>query len=203
MSHDGATIGGMRAAIGCRDHSGWAVLVGVGGDPAAPTVLARERVTLVEDDLRMAYHLAAEGPRHEAGGLIQRVERQAEEGAIDAVRDLVDRLRAERHDVVGLAVAAGNTPMPDALDTILASHALVHAAEGELYRDALASAADVCQLPLTRFAHTHAIAEAAAALGVHADGLDARLRALGKALGPPWQKDHRDAAAAALLVLAG
>jgi hypothetical protein len=193
----------MRAAIGCRDHSGWAVLVAMGGEPEAPSVLLRERVTLVADAVRMPYHLAADRSRGEAEVLIDRVEREAESGAFDALRSFVGRLQADEHEVAGIAVAAGATAVPSDLQTILGSHTLLHAAEGELYREAIASAAEAWRLPVTRFLNKRAIADAAAALGVAADALDGRLKALGKPLGPPWQKDHREAAAAALLVLVG
>jgi len=193
----------MRAAIGCRDHSGWAVMVVVGGDPAAPSVLTRERVVLVDENVRMPYHLAAERSLADGRALIRRVERAACKGASRALHDIVDDARRRGHDIEGVAVAAGTSAVPDDLARVLASHALLHAAEGELYREALTTAATSLALATTRFPTKHAISDAAAALGVGTDALDGRLKALGKPLGPPWQKDHREAAAAALLVLVG
>jgi hypothetical protein len=194
----------MQAAIGCRDHSGWAVLVALGGDPAQPKLLARQRVTLVDDSLpRQVYHAALEHELDAAAAMVTEVERAASKGARAAIRGLVKELEVDRHRVVGLAVAAGTANVPTDLATVLASHTFVHAAEGELYRDALAGAGPRCGLAVTRYPSKHAIAEAAAALGVDTSALDERLKALGKPLGPPWQKDHREAAAGALLVLAG
>jgi hypothetical protein len=190
-------------AIGCRDHSGWAVVVGVGGDPSSPQVVARERVELVDEALpRMAYHAALEARADDAAALIAKVERSAREYAERSLGLVAERLRTDGHDVVGVAVAASTTPPPADLAKILASHSLVHAAEGELYRDALVEGVTALGLRLTRFPNKHAVSEAAAALRVDTEALSARLAALRQAVGPPWQKDHREAAAAALLVLA-
>jgi hypothetical protein len=192
----------VRVAIGCRDHSGWAILVAVGGQPARPEIVERLRVVLVDDRLpRMAYHAALDVEFERAGGIVAEVERAAEDGAVTALDGFRATLHGDGHDVAGIAIAAGTAAVPDDLATILASHALVHAAEGKLYREALVIAADQLGLPVTRFANKHAISEAAAALRVDTDVLTARLGALGKPLGPPWQKDHREATAAALLVL--
>jgi hypothetical protein len=43
-----------------------------------------------------------------------------------------------------------------------------------------------------------ALGGAAALLGTTAERLGAVVSTLGRALGPPWQKEHREAAAAAL-----
>ena len=100
----------MRCAIGCRDHSGWAVLVAVGGDPAAPKVLARERVTLVDAALpRMVFHAALETTLSKGAALVTEVERAAEVGAADALRTMQERLGGEGHEVAGVAIAVGTT----------------------------------------------------------------------------------------------
>jgi hypothetical protein len=194
----------MRCAIGCRDHSGWAVLVAVGGDPAAPEVLARERVALLDDALpRMVFHAALETTLSEGAALVSQVEQAAAVGATEALRTMHDRLGANGHEVAGVAIAVGTTEVPDDLATILASHARVHAAEGELYRDALVEGATELGLPVTRFANKGAVSGAAQVLGVDTEHLSARLAALRAVVGAPWQRDHREATAGALLVLAG
>ena len=52
----------MKAAtLGWRAHSGWAVVVAVGGLPADPIILSREHVELLDGSLpRQPYHAAAE-----------------------------------------------------------------------------------------------------------------------------------------------
>jgi hypothetical protein len=50
--------------------------------------------------------------------------------------------------------------------------------------------------------HKGTVEQASAALGVSAGALTATLTGLRRELGAPWQADHRDAAAAALVALA-
>jgi hypothetical protein len=151
----------------------------------------------------MVFHAALETTLDKGAALVATIEQAAEVGASYALRTMHERLRAQGHDVAGVAIAVGTTEIPDDLATILASHARLHAAEGELYRDALVEGATQVGLPVTRYANKGAISEAAQMLGVDSENLAARLAALRTSLGAPWQKDHREATAAALLVLAG
>ena len=74
------------------------------------------------------------------------------------------------------------------MERILASHALLHAAEGALFERALVAAAAEIGIP-ARVSDPDMLEVG--------DALDA----LRKTLGPPWQKDHKLAAAAALAAL--
>ena len=192
---------GRQVAIGCCDHTGWAVLVTVAGDAARPQIVDRRRVELVDPSLpRQAYHAAVGLPLPDAGRLITEVEASAL--AVTAAQ--LATLRAELTDlgteVVGIAVADA-AQVPDDLAVVLARHPLLHAGEAALYRDALVEAACATDLAVTRFAHGDAIGQAAVALGVGRDELDGRLIELRRDLGAPWSADHRHAAAAALLAL--
>jgi hypothetical protein len=79
----------------------------------------------------------------------------------------------------------------------------MHMAEGELYRDAWAAAADERHLPVAIHPRGEAEALAASALGTTVDRVGALLAALGQPLGPPWRAEHKEAAAGALAELAG
>jgi len=92
--------------------------------------------------------------------------------------------------------------LPSDIFEILVSHPLVHAAEGQLFRGALAGAAELCGLPVTRFVWQDLYEQAAARIGTSDESLRAQLTGLGRALGPPWQRDQKEAAAAAWLALA-
>jgi hypothetical protein len=92
--------------------------------------------------------------------------------------------------------------MPDwSTEEILAVHFRMHKAEGELFRDVLVAGARVCDLELTTLPDKSALDAAARALGLTRARLDAQLAALGKSAGPPWGKDQKEAAAAALVSL--
>jgi len=176
----------MRTALGWRSHSGWAVLVAVRGPSAFPQVLVRRRIELVDDSLpRQPYHaIAEEGLSLRAGeALIERVEKMARAAAVASTESVRDECGVDAVGVVGRVRA-----VPDELEKILASHALLHAAEGDLYARALIDAATHVGL--------HALVLDPASIEIPATVADG-----GKALGPPWQKDHKLAASVALAAL--
>jgi hypothetical protein len=189
-------------ALGFKPHTGWAIAVLVAGDARSPRVLARERIELIPDELeRFAYHQAqaAEMSVDVAARSIAEIEDGVDIATTAAVKELASAAAAH-----GTLVAAGIVGHPaevPPLDKVLASHTLLHTAEGELYRSALEEAAADAGLVVVPAAPKRTVEETAVALGVDAPGLVDRLKALRKELGAPWAADHRDATAAALLAL--
>ncbi len=191
-----------RAGVGFREHTGWAAMVALGGGVTAPVVLARNRYELSEGDLpRAVYHAARQLDLENAGRLVREVEVVARTAAERQLRQTVAELESGGYKVVGTAVAAPRE-LPADLPEILGSHPLVHTAEGQLYRDALAEATELLGLPVTRFVQQELYEEAAVNIGTSDASLQAQLTGLGRALGPPWQRDQKEAAAAAWLALA-
>jgi hypothetical protein len=158
-------------------------MVVVEGSAAAPVVLARQRVTLIDGALpRQPYHAASDGGMSlaEASRLIAKVELAAERAARAATRDAAKGFGAD-----AVAVVGGGRAIPRELERILASHPLLHAAEGALYEEAVAEAARANGLRVELVPPGDLVVSGA-------------LDALGRQIGPPWQKDHKLAAAAAL-----
>ena len=77
----------------------------------------------------------------------------------------------------------------------------MHKAEGVLFRDALVRAGEACGLRLVAIPEKHLTTHAQSALGAPASGLARKVATLGKSVGPPWGKDQKDAALAALVAL--
>lgn len=178
----------MDVALGFRPHSGWAAAVVVGH---GPVVLERHRVALADRPPPVQPHHEEVGlPAEEAAALVQDATRSAYGLAAGAVAALV-----AAHRVVGVALVAGaGTVREDVpLARALTAHGTLHAAEGELYRDALADAAAALGLPVTLVGPRETPALGRRLLGCDADDLRARLTDLGRPLGPPWTKDHKDA----------
>ena len=182
--------------LGWRVHSWWAVVVAVRGTAVSPEVVHRERVTLIDDaQLREPYHAAAAVPIEEAPALIGSVEEVAAASAQASLRGFVSSLG----DVAAVGVVGGNRRLPTDLPQILAKHALLHAAERDLYERAIIQGATRAELPVTAIPATGRLFDdASRLLGV---ALEPSLAALGRSIGPPWQKDHKEAAAAALVAL--
>ena len=181
----------MRTALGLSVHTGWAAGVLLSADDR---VLARFHVDMGKAEHGgnvHAYHAAVEAKDPVA--TIERVRTWALAGA----RSAFDAMTSE-HTIAECAIITGNVPSPPSLEKILASHAALHTAEGELFRDVLAKVAEERRIAVRRIAAKQLQSDAQRAL----DDPDAWAKALGKGLGPPWSKDHRDAALAAKLTLA-
>ena len=131
----------MDIGAGFAIHTGWAAAVLVGGDARKPLVIDRRRVTLCPEALpRQVYHAVQDMPPAKAALLVREVH--------EAVDGLTDEVIADLADIArdhGPLVAVGVTGFPrdvPTLDKVLKSHALLHLAEGELYRGAICDAAD-------------------------------------------------------------
>jgi hypothetical protein len=193
----------MRAGLGWSVHSGWAVAVGVAWDgEREASVVSRHRVELVSPDLpRMAYHAIAELPAAEGVELLARVEASVAATTRAAVASVVGELRGVADDGVSAAILGRPMELPP-LRRILAAHTLLHAAEGALYREAVEDACGALGLPTTYIDPRTVLVEAEGAMSWAPGRASGWLATTGKALGPPWQRDHKDASLAVLVVLA-
>jgi hypothetical protein len=188
---------GVRVAVGFATHSGWAVAVVAGLDDGRLRVHDRRRVDLVSADLpRQAYHAAADLPAAAGVDIVAAVDRSIAEHARDALTAVRASLALAAVGIVGLA-----RDIPD-VATVLASHALMHASEGEQYRRGLAGAAEELGLPAFRLDPARLVDDVADAAGWSPSRLADEQARVRSDLGPPWQKDHKDATAAALIALA-
>jgi hypothetical protein len=195
-----------KASVGFRVHSGWTAMVAVAGSGDAPEVLQRRIVHLVKTfsyTFRQPYHTAATMPFAEGAKFITNARMEAEELALVAIRDLKKQL-AEldwKLSAGGLLLASGRK-LPK-LENILVSHALIHTADGELFRDAIRAACRKCKLPLTTLTERTGFDESASVLKIKPNILKRRIDTIGKPLGPPWSADEKLSALAAWVSLAG
>ncbi|HXN95676.1 MAG TPA: hypothetical protein VN879_14310 [Candidatus Acidoferrales bacterium] len=193
-----------QAALGFRAHSGWAAVVAVRVDEGVPVVLARQRVHLVETftyEFRQPYHTAKKMPPGEGREFISRMRTEARRLAYRAVRELESRTQEQGVKLTrcGLLLASGR-PLPE-LDKILASHALIHTADGELFRDALLHASGRCGLRDFRVKERELLDHAGRVFRLKPADIMRRVTALGRSLGSPWSQDEKFATVAAWLAL--
>ncbi len=197
----------MRIALGLKAHSGWAALVVLGTRNGELEVVDRRRIELVEEAdapwAKQPYH-AAEGLNpNEAREVVKRGVEAARRLAVREMQAAAKRARAAKHEIAACAVLVVE-PMPDwSVDEILAVHFRMHKAEGVLFRDALVRAADACRLRLVPIPEKLLTEHAEKALAIPVAALMKRLATLGKSAGPPWGKDQKDAALAAMIALQG
>lgn len=194
-----------QAVLGVRAHSGWAALVVVAGSPEAPTVIDRQRVVLADPAIpgsKQPYHRAEGWPLAKAEGYLDRCTSKTKQLARQAVSRALANLKGQGYRVTGLGIlAASGRPLPT-LAATLASHALIHTAEGELFRSSLIEAAEHFGLAVTKVSERELLARGAVALGKPVEQLQARVKELGQPLGPPWTQDEKGATLIGWMALA-
>jgi hypothetical protein len=192
----------MNVVFGFKAHSGWAALVVVGKRRDEVVVVDRRRIELVEQSwAKQPYHAAEGLERQKARDLVKRAVESVHRIALSEMKAAIKRERERKNEVVGCSVLVG-TPMPGwTTDEILAVHFRMHKAEGVLFQVALLQAAEQCKLKTLPVLEKELMAQASSQLGTHPDLLVKQIGALGKSVGPPWGKDQKDAALAALMPL--
>jgi len=176
--------------IGVSDHGGWAVLVTVARDGM---LLNRRRVDLVDESLaKLPHH--SEGQRlpiEEAVELVERVRVSAERHAVR----VLDAVARDVPRVLGVALRKCQ-PLPPTIAERIQDYRAQNVADWVMYRKALASAAEARGWPVHWFDARRVFDTARQALRV--EDLDAHFVQLRKAIGPPWDKDHKLAMAASI-----
>jgi hypothetical protein len=183
----------MRVAFGLKAHSGWAALVGIGERDGDVAITDRRRIDLVDEGWqKQPYHAAEHLQPEAARDAVARGIDAARKGAVRELQAALARAGEQHHDVSACAVLVGN-PMPDwSVDEILAVHFRMHKAEGALFRDVLLHAAAACGLRPVAVPEKQSGADRS---------LHHALAALGRSAGPPWGRDQKEAALAALIAL--
>ncbi len=191
--------------LGFAPHSGWAAVVAIGGTPGKPLVLARERLELADERLagaRQPYHAIEALPPGEASARLAAFRESAAALAASGVGTLLRTARTAGVEPVAAGMLDSSGRDPGTLERVLGSHALIHTADGNHFREALAAACAALKVPLARIRQRDLPAEAARALKRTSKELAATIARLGRAAGSPWGADQKNAALLAWLLLA-
>lgn len=194
-----------RAAIGIRMHSGWGSLVAVSSKAGVPDLIHRRRVGMTvtgTPGANQPYHFARNLGLPEAETFLGNCFADSKRLALVAIRDVAKVLAGRQYRVVGSAVlVASDRPLPP-LSKILASHALIHAAEGDFFRLAFSKACEDLDLVVARFRERELDDCLQTTFGKAANRVRQQVSALGPSLGPPWARDQKMASLAAFALLA-
>jgi hypothetical protein len=187
------------AALGVRSHSGWAAYVVLAGGPRNPDIVARGRMQLCDASIagaKQPFHEAEPMPFAQAEKFIARCTVSTAALADSAISEI-----RERSNIATCCIlTASGKPLPE-LRKILASHALIHTAEGELYRDAIDRACTAQKITVRRIRERDIEIELEK-LPLPATTAKLRIAAFGKLMGTPWTQDEKLAASGAWLMLA-
>ncbi|HEV7520313.1 MAG TPA: hypothetical protein VGP89_04380 [Candidatus Angelobacter sp.] len=194
------------AAIGLSVHSGWGAVVALTAHQGVEEVLDRRRLIVIDPKAK-----GAAQPYHHVEELeIRAAERHLARCAADSTRLAVEELTRVSTDlrdrgfvlVASVILLSSARPLPD-LEEVLGSHALIHTAEGEFFRQAFRRALERLEIRVTGI-RAHDLDDCAVkAFGNAAPAVHKRIDAMGQSLGAPWTKDEKTAALAAAIVLAG
>jgi hypothetical protein len=131
-------------------------------------------------------------PLADAVALVERVRAAAARGAREHLHALA---RALAVPIAAVALRAC-PPLPPTIEACIRDNRAQTYADSVMYRQALARAAEARGWSVRWYDRERVFREAAAA--VRRRDIEAVLRAMGRAAGPPWQARHKLAAAAAL-----
>jgi hypothetical protein len=193
------------AALGFRVHSGWASLIALALEKNQPIILARQRPHLVATfsyTFRQPYHTAEKMDLAEAQTFLDQQRDEARVLALSALRAAQTEVTQQGYKLTRAALLlASGRPLPE-LPKILASHSVIHTADGEFFGEALLYACGRANLPVTKIKDRELLAAACATLRRKPPALTRFVNDLGKPLGSPWTQDEKSATLAAWLALA-
>jgi hypothetical protein len=194
------------AAIGVSVHSGWGVVVTLAAKPGAEEVLDRRRLVIIDSKVAGAaqpYHYVQAKEIHAAEAHLNRCAAESRRLAVEALTRIASELGDRGFVLVASALLlSSGRPLPG-LAEILASHPLIHTAEGEFFRQSFRSAFEHLKIPLTSIRARDLDDYALKAFGKAATQVHNRIDGMERTLGAPWTKDEKTAALAAAIVLAG
>jgi hypothetical protein len=193
------------AAIGIRVHSGWGALVAMTGRHGAEEIIERRKVVIIDPKatgVTQPYHYVEEMELRAAERHLAKCAAESRRLALEALRQISTQLRDRGFSLVGSAILLSSArPLPE-LDEVLGSHALIHTAEGEFFRQAFRHALERLEIPVTGIRESELDDYALKAFGKAAGGVHTKIDGMGRFLGPPWTKDEKTAALAAAILLA-
>ncbi len=193
-----------KAAIGLRAHSGWAALVALAGPADSPEVIARRRIEIADPKIlgsKQPFHAAEQLEFPDAKAYIERCQESTQKLARETLQAAMDGLRDRRAEAIGCGIILGSGRALPGLEVILKSHALIHTAEGEFFRNALVEASKHCGLPVFGVKEKELFQQGTAKLAKAKEELERRVQQMGKTIGPPWTQDQKYAALAAWMML--
>jgi hypothetical protein len=185
-------------------HSGWGVLVAISGDANSVHVIYRKRIVTTDPKILGAnqpYHYAARLALPEAEKYLANCAAISQRLAAAAIEEVVRELNGRHYRIAGSAILlASGRPLPP-LPKILASHPLIHTAEGEFFRDAVRKACELLKVSVTATRERELDEQAKITFGDALSQVQHTISIQGTSIGPPWTSDHKAAALAALMIL--
>jgi hypothetical protein len=191
-----------QAALGFSVKSGWASAVLLAGTPREPSVVQSARLDLSDPavpDSRQPYHEGF-GTARRPGATLTRLIASVERFGRQSVGSFIVGCQAARYRLKGAGMVVGSLIDPSGIGN---DHIRIHALEGQLFRGVVRAAIIERRLRCAIWRERDLYGSGAEVLKLGEADLRARVTSLGRAAGGPWRAEHKAAALAAWLVLAG
>jgi hypothetical protein len=180
-------------------------VVAVEGPLQSPSVIHRARIEIKDATIGGAtqpYHRAAELNPERAGKFLEQCTAASRKFAGLALDEILAGLRERGYETIRCGILTGSGRKLPELAGILASHALIHTAEGEFFRAVVVHACEQRRLTVSGVREKELWARAPAVLKTSEDALRRQIADMGKRIGPPWTQDQKQSALAAWMALA-
>ena len=194
-----------QAALGFRVHSGWAAVVAVSGPLTAPAVTVRRRIEIAAPEIagsKQPYHASEKMALKDAEQFLLRCNESSDSLARGAIGDCLHHANSKGQKVAHCGILFGSGRPLGTLAAILASHALIHTAEGDFFRKVVWEACEHHEVQVIRVTEKELLPRSDRELPVSPEAREQHLARVGRSLGPPWRQDERFAMLAAWLALA-
>jgi hypothetical protein len=175
----------------------------VSGNSVSPEIVDRRRIVIIEPTMagaKQPYHFVESLRLEEAERHLQKCATASKRLAVQAIAAMLDSVTTRNYRVVGCAMLLASGRALPSLSKILASHALVHTAEGEFFRKVVREACEQCRIPVVGFRERELDERATATFGKTAVRVRQHISSLRKTVGSPWTQDEKTAALAGLIL---
>ena len=200
-------MGSMKAvALGVSVHSGWGAVVAIAGGQGVEEILLRRRVVIIDSKIAgsvQPYHYVVKKEIRAAETHLARCASESGRRAFEALSRLSTELQERGFMLTSATILLSSArPLP-VLEEILASHPLIHTAEGEFFRKVFRAAFEKLEIPVSEIRTRDLDDCAVKTFGKAASAIQKRIDAMGRSVGAPWTKDEKTATLAAAIALAG
>ncbi len=194
--------GPARGAVGLAVKSGWASAVLLLGPRLSPRVADSRRIDLSDPAIpesRQPYH-AGFGTARRSGPELSRLLTSVGRFGRQSVTALMQHYQAAGYQLAGAGLVVGSVIDPD---RIANEHIRIHALEGRLFRGVVADAVARSGLPCWIWRERDLYALAVGVLKRPDRDIRRAVEALGRGIAGSWRAEHKAAALAAWLLVAG
>lgn len=191
----------IRAALGFRVKSGWAMAALLTGSLEKPQLVKCREILLSDPNVpgsKQPHHAALELPENEGRAITQKLRNVVRHAARNSVKELLREASALQYDVRGAALVVGSLVDPATLHN---EHIRAHGLEGQLFRTVLEDAFSAEKIPCATFLEKSAYNAAAPTLRKTAAQLKRAIADLGESHHGSWRSEEKLAALAAWVAL--